>query len=407
VSRSRITKEYVGSMKVAIVAYGHADNVLCLSNHLSKTIDVTVIFVMAGNRFTRSIIDSDITGLPFGLTADPNVIDTFLGSEIAGYISPKLKILLARIPNWKMLKDWKRENLKYIMDVSDYIRDNDYDVVHFNGASGFQLYFHFLLRDKHKVNTVHDYILHTGESKLLPDITNRFLNKIYTLLDYEFIQHYQFLSRSFSEFYKVKRRRVHTVYCGPLEIYREFATSTVHEETRTVIFFGRISRYKGVDCLIKAMSIVKNRMPDARTIIAGAGDFWFDFDNDGSFEIYNYHIPNDELVHMIQRASVVVAPYNDATHSAVLMTAFAFSKPVIASAVGGIPEVIRDNVTGRLVPPGDPYALAESILDLLSNPEKREYIKTNIEHECHEGRLSWDKIAADTVRVYEAACCDC
>jgi starch synthase len=397
-------KEYVGSMKVAMVAYGHVDNVLCLSNYLAKRIDFTLVIVMAGNRFTRSVVDWDITGLPFGLTTDSSISDNYLGREIVKYIDPKLKILLVRAPSLKILKDWKQENLKCIMEIADYIRDNQYDVVHFNGASGFQLYFHYLLRSKHKVSTVHDYLPHSGESSTLSGMTNRLINKLFTQLDYEFIQHYRFLAKEFVKFYKVKPDRVHTVYCGPLEIYREFVSEVVREEDRTVLFFGRISKYKGIDCLVKAMSIARERLPNAKAIIAGAGDFWFDIHRDGSYEIYNYHVSNTELARLLQRASIVVAPYTDATHSAVVMTAYAFCKPVVASAVGGIPEVIQDDVTGKLVPPNDPKALAESIVDLLSAPKKRESMKRNIARACNEGSLSWDKIADATIRVYKAAC---
>jgi glycosyltransferase involved in cell wall biosynthesis len=250
-----------------------------------------------------------------------------------------------------------------------------------------------------KVYTLHDYLPHSGEWKATPLI----LNNIYTRLDYQFIQHYYFLSASFSDFFKVPPQRVHTVYCGPLDVYKSFINGEVNEEPATILFFGRISRYKGLDYLIQAFSEVKKIIPKAKLVVAGKGDFWFKPENDGTYEVYNRHISNEELVNLIQRATIIVTPYTDATHSAVIMTAYAFNKPVVASSVGGIPEVVTDNVTGTLVPARNTRALAEAISDLLLNREKRARIKKNIEKECFTGKLSWDNVAKKTIEVYQRA----
>jgi glycosyltransferase involved in cell wall biosynthesis len=54
----------------------------------------------------------------------------------------------------------------------------------------------------------------------------------------------------------------------------------------------------------------------------------------------------------------------------VVLEAFAYKTPVVATAVGGVPELVKDGETGWLVPPRDPHALAQAILDALSNPEE-------------------------------------
>lgn len=63
-------RESAGKMKVAILAFGHCDNVMCLSHNLSKYADVTLIFVTAGKRFTRSIFNWDISKLSFDLRSN-------------------------------------------------------------------------------------------------------------------------------------------------------------------------------------------------------------------------------------------------------------------------------------------------------------------------------------------------
>jgi len=396
-------RESAGNMKVAILAFGHSDNVLCLAQNLSKYVNVTLIFITAGERFTRSIFDWDISQLPYGLTMDSSILCDFIDKRIQKYIGSSVNIGIARTPTRKILKDWKRENFRYSKIVARYLNKNSFDVIHFNGASGLQLYFHYFLRAIPKVCTIHDYLPHTGESTYRHKLIDILLNKFYTKLDCEFIQHYQFLSKEFTDFYNIEPKRVHTVYCGPLEVYREYMNEIVTEESHTILFFGRISPYKGLEYLIKAFPTIKKAVPNARLIIAGKGKIWFTLENDSRCEIRNYHIANEELVRLIRKASVVVTPYTDATHSAVIMTAYAFHKPVVASAVGGIPEVVEDGVTGRLVPARNPRALADVVIDVLLNQEKREQMKKNIEKECLEGKLSWDNTAKKTIEVYRKA----
>jgi len=386
-------------MKIVIVAYGHADNVICLAKHLSASSDVTLIFVTSGDRFTRSILDWDLRNLPFGLTTDQQTVRQYIGGSLEEYLGGSLKLCIARIPSRSIIRDWSRRNMICIKQIARFILDNAFDVVHFNGFSGFQLYFHRYLKGMPKVYTIHDYLPHSGEWKLTPLL----LNRLYSKLDYQFIQHYDYLSKSFTDFYGVDSGKVHTVYCGPLEVYNSFVTKKVEEEPRTILFFGRISPYKGIAYLISAVPDVRIHIPELKCIIAGSGDIHVDFENNREYEIHNHHISNNEIVNLIQRASIIVLPYTDATHSAVLMTAYAFSKPVVASAVGGIPEVVVDNVTGRLVPPRDVQALVSAIIDLIGNEHKRELMKQNIKTACAEGNLSWARIADSTLAVYEKA----
>ena len=67
-------------------------------------------------------------------------------------------------------------------------------------------------------------------------------------------------------------------------------------------------------------------------------------------------------------ADVVVLPYTMASSSGVLLSAYAYKRPVVASAVGGIPELVEDGLSGFLVPPADPRALAEAVCRLLRDP---------------------------------------
>jgi glycosyltransferase involved in cell wall biosynthesis len=150
----------------------------------------------------------------------------------------------------------------------------------------------------------------------------------------------------------------------------------VNEEDGTkkhILFFGRLSPYKGVDDLLQAMPEVFREFPEEQLIIAGKRYPGFDINENflntykNNITLIDRHIPNDELAMLIKQAKFIVCPYKDATQSGVLMTAFGLNTPVIATNVGSFPEFIKDNVNGLLVPPNDPQQLAEGIRFALRN----------------------------------------
>ena len=80
--------------------------------------------------------------------------------------------------------------------------------------------------------------------------------------------------------------------------------------------------------------------------------------------------------------------------------AMAYGRPVVATAVGGLPDAIRDGETGLLVPPGDPTALREAIQRLLADADLRERLGTAARAHA-EANLSWSAATAAVVSLYE------
>jgi glycosyltransferase involved in cell wall biosynthesis len=104
---------------------------------------------------------------------------------------------------------------------------------------------------------------------------------------------------------------------------------------------------------------------------------------------------------LFKSTKVVVLPYTDATQSGVAAIALAHGIPVVASAVGGIPEVVIEGRTGLLVPPCDPLALSRAIGQLLRDEQKTQELGRSAAEFARQ-HLSWTKIASATTKVYEA-----
>ncbi len=132
-----------------------------------------------------------------------------------------------------------------------------------------------------------------------------------------------------------------------------------------ILFFGRLYRYKGIETLLEALSHLRARGGSPSVTIAGDGPFAVP--PTPGVTLHTRYLPDRELATLVARARIVVMPYRDATGSQVPQTAFAYGTPVVATAVGCLPEYVEDGVTGLVVPPDNPLRLAEALDRLLSN----------------------------------------
>jgi glycosyltransferase involved in cell wall biosynthesis len=101
------------------------------------------------------------------------------------------------------------------------------------------------------------------------------------------------------------------------------------------------------------------------------------------------YVPNEEVKFYFSAADAVVLPYLSATQSGIAQIAFNFDCPVIATDVGGLPEVVRDGETGLLLPPNDPAALARRILEYFTTVD-RARLRSAVREE--KGKYSWENL---------------
>jgi glycosyltransferase involved in cell wall biosynthesis len=170
---------------------------------------------------------------------------------------------------------------------------------------------------------------------------------------------------------------------------------------KTILFFGLIREYKGLDVLLRGLA----ELPDARLVVAGdpldpveplqrlaAGLGIAD-----RVEWRLGFLPDDAIAPLMHEATLVALPYRKIDSSGVLATALGHGRPAVVTDVGGLPDAIREFGAGRVVPPGDAEALAAALRELL---EERELAKAFDGAQAARRALTWDAAAAAHEAVY-------
>ncbi len=251
------------------------------------------------------------------------------------------------------------------------------------------------------VLTVHDPRYHLGDraSQKTPQ----------TILDFgyrqadELITHGEHLKQVLVEECRIPADKIHVI---PHVRIGEERTEPAHDDGASILFFGRLWEYKGLEYLIRAEPLINAKVPYARIIIAGTGEDFARYRrmmvHPERFIVRNEYISEQECTELFAQSSIVVLPYVDASQSGVVPLAYTASKPVVATTVGGLPEIVEHGQTGLLVPPRDTAALAGAIVRLLQDAGLRRTLGFNgrrkIDSEC-----SPEIIADKTLRVYRQA----
>lgn len=178
-------------------------------------------------------------------------------------------------------------------------------------------------------------------------------------------------------------------------------------EPPTVLFFGKIRHYKGLDVFLESLALVRRKMP-LRAIIAG--EFYL---NQEPFlerakrlaltdilEWKTEYIPNEAIPGLFRKADLVVLPYRQATQSGVVPLAYQFEVPVVVTRVGGLEEVVVEGKTGYLVPAEDPPALAEAVERFFRENKKAEF-QAHIRE--FRRKLSWQQVEEKLLRLLHLA----
>ena len=175
---------------------------------------------------------------------------------------------------------------------------------------------------------------------------------------------------------------------------------------RTVLFFGRLRRYKGLDVLLRAMPSVLRAVPDARLVVAGDPlepaepllELSRELGLDGSGEWRLRFINEPELGELFAGAALTVLPYRQLDSSGVLATALGAGRPAVVTDVGSLGAIVSEHGAGRVVPPESPASLAEAIVELLADPAALAQAAEGARRA--RGALTWEASAEAHERLY-------
>ena len=169
-------------------------------------------------------------------------------------------------------------------------------------------------------------------------------------------------------------------------------------EGPVVLCFGVVRPYKGIDVLVDAF-----RSVDGAELWVVGRPLGVSLEALGAAPNVRFvprYVSDAELPAFFRRADLLVLPHRTVDVSGVLFAGLAFGKPMVLSDVGGFRELVEEHGAGRLVPPGDPGALAEAISALLADPAERERLAERA-RAAAAGPYSWDSVAGRTMAVYE------
>lgn len=182
----------------------------------------------------------------------------------------------------------------------------------------------------------------------------------------------------------------------------------IPEDKKILLFFGFVREYKGLKHIIKAMPDILRADSDIQLMVVGEfGDDKADYMElirksgaGDSIQVVDGYIPDKEIEKYFAACDLVVLPYESATQSGIVQIAYSFEKPVIATDVGGLPEVVLDGKTGYIVPPKNHEALGEAVVKFFSEEKAAEF-SDNVHAEAY--RYSWDRMNEVVKRLAEKA----
>jgi D-inositol-3-phosphate glycosyltransferase len=187
---------------------------------------------------------------------------------------------------------------------------------------------------------------------------------------------------------------VYDIYGAPLAQQEARKLLNLPEKAQIILFFGFIRAYKGLDLLFDALA----SCPDIHALVAGeCYEDWAPYAAQihrlglaTRIHLHTDFIPSEQVTRYFSAADLVVQPYKTATQSGISQIAFHFEKPMVVTAVGGLPEIVKDGVSGYVVKP-DPEAIGTAVRDFFEH-QKAEQMREGVRKE--KLRFSWENLVS-------------
>lgn len=356
-----------------------------------KIMDITYYILVSPSQRQKAAINLTSLSNKFGIIPALDIPELSSFKKI-------VNLKKVYVVNFTSINNHQFSKISESYQVYKELKDKKYDVIHLTWPPSYLDFFIYRLRKK-LVLTVHDPFPHSSVvSRIREFERNKAFRKCRHLILLNKAQKEKFI-----EHYQLNNKNVYESRLSCYNYLHMHDNNVGKVNNNQILFFGQIFAHKGVDVLLNAMKIVHETHPEAKLIVAGSGKYWFDlkpYANLDYIEIRNRYIPDDELVGLVSTSAFVVVPYIDATQSGVIMTAYAFNRPCIATNVGALPEMVVDNENGIIVPPKNPVSLASAINKFIESPELIDQFSRAIREKYNLGNLSWKDIVKEHINIY-------
>jgi glycosyltransferase involved in cell wall biosynthesis len=369
-------------MKIALLAFHFAEYAARLAMALAESHDVLLIL-------SKRNADAELTQL------------------VLSRLHSRVRVMMVtlprtRNPEWVARAFWLKQHILNFRP----------DVIHVQETidSTAYLSLRLLRRAGPLVLTVHDHVPHSGAAAI-GRLAEYYIKDIRRRCD-AVVVHGETIAKEYAGLADGAGKLIFPIPHGILGAHQisDGEPSEVWPERppactgNSILFFGRMEPYKGLTVLLEACDILRSAGLRFELVVAGRGEDLVKhraaMEKRAWVKLIDRFIPADEVSTLFGSAKLVVLPYTDATQSGVAAIALAHGIPVVASAVGGIPEVVIDGQTGLLVPPGDAAALSRAMARLLTDDELARQVGEGAA-EFAKSHLSWVHIARATAKVYE------
>jgi len=270
------------------------------------------------------------------------------------------------------IKNLKNPSFALFSTIKGIVTREKFDIVHaFNVPSGYAMKY---VKGAKKVLSVHGVF-----SDQISSIHSNSVSSLAKIAELQVLKWPDKLttdSKATQKMYKEKFELDFDYLPSPIDVTKFTDLPHVEKIPNQVAFLGRESFEKGIDVLKKAESKIKGRV------------------------VYCSDRPWKDAMAIMKSSDVVVVPSRMESLPTTIKEAFFLKIPVVGTDVGGIPELIKNNETGLLVPPNEPQKLAESVNKLLENKQNANQL-ANSGHQFIKNNMTWDVILPKYIEFYE------
>lgn len=270
------------------------------------------------------------------------------------------------------IKKLKNPSFAMLSSLKAMIAGEKYDVVHaFNVPSAFAMKY---TKAKKKVLSIHG--IYSEQVDALHSKTTSAVAKITETKVLKWADKLTTDSKIVKKKYKEKLNIDFEFFYAPLDIKKFKKLKNIKKNEKQIIFIGRDSYEKGIDILKEIEPKINGKI------------------------VYCTDLKWEEAMIKLKESSMLVIPSRMESIPQVIKEAFYLKIPIIATNVGGIPELITDNVTGILIPPNNPELLQNAINKLLTDNETAKRL-SDAGYEFVMNNLTWEVLLPEYVKFYE------